>query len=229
MREIYLVRHGQASFGTDNYDKLSPLGHQQSVWLGEYFRERELTFDRVITGELVRQRETAESLCQSLGRHTHDFEIHSGLNEFDFQGVVARYLELYPEETPASRSDARAFFKALKKAVTAWRTGALEDNPGESQVESWQDFSDRVAEALACFQDSADKQRLLVVSSGGAMAMAISQILGAAPESVMELNVQIKNTSVNHLLCSPNAIRLTSFNHVPHLDRTDRFEAITYS
>ena len=39
MAELYLVRHAQASFGTDDYDRLSQLGHRQSRWLGEYLAE----------------------------------------------------------------------------------------------------------------------------------------------------------------------------------------------
>jgi broad specificity phosphatase PhoE len=30
MGQIYLVRHGQASFGSANYDQLSELGHEQA-------------------------------------------------------------------------------------------------------------------------------------------------------------------------------------------------------
>ena len=41
MAELYLVRHGQASFGAADYDRLSERGEQQSVWLGEYFARLE--------------------------------------------------------------------------------------------------------------------------------------------------------------------------------------------
>jgi broad specificity phosphatase PhoE len=37
MGNLYLVRHGQASFGAADYDQLSELGQRQSVRLGEYF------------------------------------------------------------------------------------------------------------------------------------------------------------------------------------------------
>ena len=39
MGTLYLVRHGQASFGTDDYDLLSELGVRQCERLGEWFRE----------------------------------------------------------------------------------------------------------------------------------------------------------------------------------------------
>ena len=39
MQKITFVRHGQASYGSDNYDKLSELGHKQTRLLGEYFKK----------------------------------------------------------------------------------------------------------------------------------------------------------------------------------------------
>ena len=67
MGNLYLVRHGQASFGEDDYDKLSALGHKQSVRLGEYFAARGVTFDAVITGTLRRHAETFAGMAQGLG------------------------------------------------------------------------------------------------------------------------------------------------------------------
>jgi phosphohistidine phosphatase SixA len=66
--ELFLVRHAQASFGTDDYDRLSDLGHQQSRWLGDYFAQRGLVFDRVVTGTLRRHRETLSGLAAG-GEH----------------------------------------------------------------------------------------------------------------------------------------------------------------
>ncbi|MEP6966362.1 MAG: histidine phosphatase family protein, partial [Polaromonas sp.] len=64
---LYLVRHGQASFGADNYDLLSPLGRQQSVRLGEYFKSKGLHFDAAFTGTLNRQIQTLEGICEGMG------------------------------------------------------------------------------------------------------------------------------------------------------------------
>ncbi|HBD39143.1 MAG TPA: histidine phosphatase family protein, partial [Cupriavidus sp.] len=52
MATLFLVRHGQASFGAANYDCLSDTGRQQSRWLGEYFRDRGVQFRRVVAGTL---------------------------------------------------------------------------------------------------------------------------------------------------------------------------------
>ena len=87
MSEFYIVRHGQASFGADNYDKLSPLGHQQSDWLGEYFAARNLEFSQLWLGEMVRHKETASGICRGLNTQLETVT-HTGLNEFDFQNII---------------------------------------------------------------------------------------------------------------------------------------------
>ena len=60
MAEIYLVRHGQASFNSDNYDRLSDLGRQQSELLGHYFADRNISFDQIFTGTQLRHSQTAD-------------------------------------------------------------------------------------------------------------------------------------------------------------------------
>jgi len=67
MGTLYLVRHGQASFGADDYDVLSPLGMQQATRLGEYFKTKGITFDAALTGTLQRQISTFEGICQGMG------------------------------------------------------------------------------------------------------------------------------------------------------------------
>ena len=38
MTQILLVRHGQASFGADDYDKLNGIGERQAAVLGTFLR-----------------------------------------------------------------------------------------------------------------------------------------------------------------------------------------------
>ena len=59
MATIYLIRHGQASFGAEDYDKLSALGMRQAQVAGEYLRDHGIILDAAYSGELLRQRETA--------------------------------------------------------------------------------------------------------------------------------------------------------------------------
>ena len=82
MAELILVRHGQASFGADDYDKLSDLGWRQSRWLGEYLAARGTRFDRVIRGSLRRHTETLDGIGEGMGKPLDGRE-DARLNEYD--------------------------------------------------------------------------------------------------------------------------------------------------
>ncbi len=225
MAEFYLVRHGQASFGADNYDKLSTLGHQQARWLGEYYRERGLDFDALVTGDLVRHVETGEGILEGLGAGL-DADVQPGLNEFDFHSVVDAFLSAHPDQAPPEGAPIAAFYRVLKRAMQHWQADGLEG----ALPESWRGFHDRVAGAMAHIQQHyAHHRRVLVVSSGGAIAMWMRHMLATADDTVVELNLQIRNTGVTQGFFNKNVYRLSVFNQVPHLDREDRGDSITYS
>src|SRR5690606_26507466 len=137
MAEFYLVRHGQASFGAANYDQLSPPGHQQAQWLGQYFAERGITFATLLTSALVRHHETAEGICRGLGVRL-EADVQPGLNEFDFHAIVRACLSQYPDMRPVEGAPRSAFYRLLKIAMQHWRDQAL---TGELP-ETWQQFSD---------------------------------------------------------------------------------------
>lgn len=225
MSEIYFVRHGQASFGSSNYDQLSELGHEQARLLGEYFRERDMLFDHIITGDMVRHRETAEGICAGMGLAEQSFAVYPELNEFDFHSVLRAYTAQFPEHALPEKPVALDFFRRLKQGILLWSAGELE---GELP-ETWADFEQR----LAAFREGAQQrhagQRLLVVSSGGAIAMLVRQLLQAPESTMVDLNLQTRNTAVTHCRFNNRSMRLSSFNNIPHLDRPGRESMITYT
>ena len=225
MAQFHLIRHGQASFGAANYDQLSQLGHQQARWLGAYYRERGQSFDALVTGDLVRHVETGEGIQEGLGSALTS-ALPPGPNEFDFHSIVDAYLSAHPEAAPPEGAPVAAFYRLLKKAMQRWQSDRLEGN----LPESWQGFCDRVAGAMAHIQAQyADRERVLVVSSGGAIAMWMRHMLNTADDTVVELNLQIRNTGVTQGFFNQNVYRLSIFNQVPHLDIEDRGASITYS
>ena len=225
MSEFYLVRHGQASFGAENYDKLSELGKQQSEWLGEYFADRQIAFDQILTGTLTRHKETADGIRSALPTDV-PVDALPELNEFDFEGLARAYLHQYPDARPAEDAPRAEFYRLLKSAMLEWAANTL---PEEHLNESWQQFEHRVALAINHVREQLHSKRVLIVSSGGAIAMLLSHVLGFGPEQVVNLNLQIKNTSFSHFYFNPLQVRLSNFNNVPHLDLPERVEAVTYS
>lgn len=225
MSEFYLVRHGQASFGAKNYDKLSELGHQQARWLGEYFTSRDITFSHAFMGDMVRHRETTQGIVDGLPQ-SPIITVDTGFNEFDFKNIGNSYLAANPENSLPENPSPADFYRLLKLAMYAWSQDLL---PQETLGESWSDFKQRVQSALhtVCHQDS-DKP-ILIVSSGGAISMLMSLVLGLDAKQVIELNMQVRNTSISHFYFNKTNIRLASFNNIPHLDCPDRLDSITFS
>ncbi|WP_339723942.1 histidine phosphatase family protein [uncultured Paraglaciecola sp.] len=225
MSEFYLVRHGQASFGAKNYDKLSELGHQQARWLGEYFTARGIDFSHAFMGDMVRHRETAQGILGGVSQ-TPTVTVDTGFNEFNFKNIGDSYLSLNPQSQLPDNPKPADFYRLLKLAMYAWSENLLHT---ESLDESWSDFKSRVQGALhkVCQQDS-DKP-ILIVSSGGAISMLLSLVLGLDAKQVIELNMQVRNTSISHFYFNKSTIRLSSFNNIPHLDSPDRLDSITFS
>ncbi len=231
MSEIFLVRHAQASFGADNYDQLSPLGIQQSQWLGEHFHDRGIRFDRVIAGSLSRQQDTATAILAMSDTKT-PLEIQPGLNEFDFHALAAAFCRKTNTPPPSRADGPRPFFQLLRLAMLAWSKDELTPHERESDdtiLETWQQFHDRVAAVFQLITSSAKTEKVLVVSSGGAIAMAMSQILQCNVESLINLNMQIKNTGVTQLFYKGEILLISSFNNAPHLERRDRSHALTWA
>lgn len=60
MSVLTLVRHGQASYMSQNYDQLSATGEEQSVRLGQYWVRQGRRFDHVFHGPAQRHIRTME-------------------------------------------------------------------------------------------------------------------------------------------------------------------------
>ena len=220
MAELVLVRHAQASFGADDYDKLSELGWRQSRWLGEYFAERRIEFDRVVRGSLRRHAETLVGIAEG-ARWPIDGAEDARLNEYDAQALLTAHLK---GEARPQGGDRREHFRILREAMYAWTDGTLSGAPHEP----FSDFRNRVLAALAAAREGRAK-RVLVVSSGGPISTVLADVLGMPLRGVVDLNLQTRNTGITELQAGANRIHCVSFNNVPHLDRPDRAGALTYS
>lgn len=221
MSTLLLVRHGQASFGQQNYDLLSELGSRQALWLGEYLRETGSAPQLILRGSLVRHQQTADMIATGLQQDIETIEL-PGWNEFDFKAIAYAYLTQHPEQAPRSQ-DARAFFALLKQALRAWSEGRLE----QETPETWPAFQQRIAQVLAESCSYTELNRVLVVSSGGAISMALGTLLGLSAEAVIDLNLQTRNTGVSEVFYNAQRRYLSSFNTLPHMTQRERLGDIT--
>jgi broad specificity phosphatase PhoE len=223
MGTLYLVRHGQASFGADDYDQLSDLGHKQSLRVGEYFAQKGIQFDGLIAGTLRRQKQTLEGILQGMNRAGEHLS-WDGLNEYDSQAVIA---SIYPHklEKPTSPEMYRHHFRLLRDGLAQWMAGVV----SPKGMPSYADFVAGVAGALDHVRAHHYGKNVLIVTSGGPIATAVGYVLGASPEATIDLNMRVRNSSITEFAFTPKRHMLVCFNAIPHLDHADYAQWVTYS
>lgn len=217
MGVVLLVRHGQASFGADDYDVLSETGWEQSRLLGAYLAKRGVTPDVVLRGDMRRHRETAEGMLEG-GAWSARVEVDRGWDEFDHLGVVAGYPDL-PEGRELDRREFQHYFTL---ATQRWTAGGHDAD----YAESFSGFRERVGAALSRACDGAGPGgTVVVVSSGGPVATASASLVAPSehdPAVLAELwqrfNTVVVNTSVTRVVVGSTGARLLTFNEHAHLE-----------
>jgi len=212
MGTVTFVRHGQASFGAEDYDQLSALGVRQCEALGEYLAARGRRFDAVLTGTLRRHAQTLAGIEDGL-QARHLALALPGLNEYDGAAVVRA---IHPGPIPAvdSTEQIRQHFRLLRDGLRQWMAGATQ--PAGMPVHA--DFVAGVVQALDHVRTRHADGAVLVVSSGGPIAVAIGHVLGLDAEATIELNLHIRNSAVSEFKVGPRRHTLITFNTLPHLD-----------
>ena len=222
MGTLYLVRHGQASFGAQDYDQLSELGQRQSQRLGEYFKLKGLRFEQVLTGTLKRHQQTLAGICSGGGFSTNALAL-PGLNEYDSEAVIAA-IHPHPLAKPDTPELYRHHFRLLRDGLTQWMNGVVSPRG----MPSYREFQQGVADALAQVRQQSEGD-VLLVSSGGPISTAVGQILGTTPETTIELNMRIRNSAVTEFNFNPKRHALQTFNTLPHLDQPEYASWVTYA
>ncbi|MEM9012459.1 MAG: histidine phosphatase family protein [Pseudomonadota bacterium] len=216
MGEIVLVRHGQASFGAADYDKLSPLGHEQATWLGHYFEVHGMRFDRALRGSLRRHRETADGIASAMGGFA--VEEDARLNELNYGDLQEQFTAATGTDGPVDRP---TFLSVFPEVFVAWEEGRV-----GGSGESYDAFQARVDAAV----DAAlvPGGRTLIVTSGGVIGATLRRVLGLSARAAADLLLNIHNASVHRLEHEGGQLRLSLFNASPHLDPVERAHARTY-
>jgi broad specificity phosphatase PhoE len=222
MGTLYLVRHGQASFGADDYDQLSELGHRQCVRLGRYFRDRGRRFDAVLTGTLKRHAQSLAGIADGLQWEPRPL-IWPGLDEYDSHAVIAA---VHPQ--PLARPDTpelyRHHFRLLRDGLSRWMAGSV----APAGMPSYAEFVAGVNAALDHVRREHEGE-VLIVSSGGPISTAVGQILGTSAQTTIDLNLRIRNSSVTEFAYTPKRHMLVTYNTLPHLDHPEHAGWVTYA
>lgn len=229
MSELHLVRHAQASFGAENYDQLSDLGHEQSRLLGDYFKHREMSFDILVVGDMHRHHQTMDGICSGMGISSTDRLVLSGLNEYNFVDMTEAYGKIYGDnalyqKAMANPADKKNFYRLLRQMLTAWTVDQIPDVP-----ETWRQFKNRVSHAQSEIKAMADQgNRVLAIGSGGSISTFVGLVLGIPDETIFDLNLQYKNTAISHFFFNEKKMNLTGFNNIAHFETKAMEHFITY-
>jgi len=231
MSVIYLIRHGQASFGTDNYDQLSAVGREQSAILGSYFAGLNEPIDRIYTGTLERQRETAQLVAAALAPNSPPVTVEAAFDEYESESILHAFAaSLTPAQLeaagwPGLHTDRRRFQFFLERAARAWVDAQIV----AQGMLPWRDFHGRIIGAVEQIMRTEGRGKTLLVStSGGVIGTIVAHVLGLANHLGIELNWAVHNASITRLIYNADKMSLSMFNALPHLDQDGRRQLITY-
>lgn len=210
MPVVLLVRHGQASFGADDYDVLSDVGREQSAVVGQELARRALRSPLAVCGSLRRQRDTAQIALPAA-----DLRTDPRWDEYDHLGLLQRYV---PADA-AHDGTSKGLQALLDQALAAW----VDDPAG-----GWDGFSSGARSALNDVVGGlARGQDAVVFTSGGIIAAVCASLLGLGASGVVALNRVTANGAVTKVVIGGAGASLVSFNDHAHFEGEAR-RLLTY-
>ena len=235
MSEICLIRHGQASFGADDYDRLSPLGVRQAKILARHLAKTGKVFDAVYCGEMERQRKTAQEIIN----YYHEKQLavprprtDDDFNEYDSAAVWEALIPEMTAEQPSLAGelkklpgDQKAFQRVFSEVMNRWTKGEYK----ASGIPRWDDFTRRIVRGIEkiAARHGAQK-RLAVFTSGGPISIAVKSALDLSDRMTLEVSWQLLNASITRLKYNSKGIMLAGFNEVSHLELEGDARLLTY-
>jgi broad specificity phosphatase PhoE len=222
---ILLIRHGQASYGADDYDRLSEVGHAQASAVAAELQRRGPTIERIVHGSLARQRETA---APTIAAWSLPAVLDPRLNEYDIDEIVSRHTDSAvrtstgPGGEPLSSRD---FQRILELGMNAWIDAGDGDDhhdgdgDGSDRAETWPAFATRCRAGLSAAATGLTSGSTAVAfTSGGVIAAMCCSLLGLGPKTVIALNRVAVNGGMTKVASGRSGLSLVSFNEHGYLE-----------
>ncbi len=233
MSVIYLVRHGQASFGAANYDKLSELGCTQAKVLGQYFADSNIQFDAAYAGDLQRQQKTAQ-LALSYQPNSVELVTDNRLNEMDNNEQIEKLLPLLTEQNEKIKTlvdegfkQSKNFQKIIEAVFNLW----ISEQCPEVGIESWASYSSKVQAVIqSIMQQQISGKTVAIFTSGGTIATIVSHVLGLTGAQTYQFYEPVINCSITQILYSSTKCSLSNFNDYSYLQgqSSEKVNLVTY-
>jgi broad specificity phosphatase PhoE len=233
MIEIYLIRHGQASFGQPTYDCLSMTGQRQAALLGRYFYENGTRFDALYSGALKRHVQTATiAMNQMNGDGGPRLIIDADFNELDSSDrMMNRLFSVFQEDAALSEQvkHIHTDHGAIGRIFDIAEKAAMLPGDQAARIRLAQRFRQRISGALDnLVRRVGDNKKVAVFTSGGPTAVALQQTLDTSREQAIRLAWDLRNTSITVLRYDQARLGLVLFNCVAHLEAQNDPQLITY-
>jgi broad specificity phosphatase PhoE len=233
MTEIYLIRHGQASFGQPAYDCLSPVGERQAELLGRHFANNGIRFDCIYSGAMKRHLQTATiALGQMNGYNAKDIHIDDAFNEFgDSDKLMNRLTTVIDQDPDLSEQLAQIHTNhgAIRRIFDIAAKVDVIPRDEEVYLQRIKAFRDRIGKAIDnLVQHVGENKKVAVFTSGGPTAVALRKTLDTSREQTIRLGWEVRNTSVTVLRYDQELLWLVLFNCVAHLESQNDPSLITY-
>jgi len=230
MAAIYLIRHGQASFGKADYDQLSDNGIKQSKILGKHWKLRSVPC-KTYSGDLLRHGQTLEYFMESFQNEQIPVVLHSGFNELDHCDVIQSFKpqweDLYALKAYVDKQEnpEKALIKEFNLSLEHW----VENSDCDKYKETWSQFKERCIRALqdVIAQELENKRRvnkseevndILIFTSSGTISVIIQHIMELSDKQTLMIIQQMRNTGVTKLLFSDKKLSIDYINNYSHLE-----------
>jgi broad specificity phosphatase PhoE len=212
---VYLVRHGQASFGAEDYDVLSPTGHKQAELVAQALVRRGVQPAVIVSGSLKRQLSTAKTCCGAASWE-QPVSVDPRWDEYGQDAVMSSAAVAADLSSPEGVKEASRIAQVdLDTALVNWVTKGLAGPSGRT----WKGFRDGVLAALQDVMDSAGRGGAgLVFTSAGVIGAICAELLGADVHAFMSLNRVMVNTGVTKVVSGRGGMNLLSVNDHGHLE-----------
>lgn len=231
-----MIRHGQASFGKPNYDKLSEIGILQSQILAEHLVSKKTIFDVIYTGTMIRHIETESEylkFCDKLNISYPPAIRLEALNEYKFENVMSELIPFLLQKNPGLSdkinimfSNKRAFQEIFNDVMMTWVSGEFEHL---TELMTWSEYKRIVNEGISSVLTQHGKGKTIgIFSSGGPIAVAVQTALNLTDEMAMSVTWQIVNSSVSRFKCTTEKFMLSTFNEFSHFENDEAKGLITY-
>lgn len=218
MSTIYLIRHGQASFGSQNYDHLSPTGFQQAKQLGLYLAEQSIPIQDVVVGGMLRHRQTAENSLEAVS-YSKNLILDPNWNEYDHTRILTCYkpeyakVEAIIQEIGHLPNPMEAFQHIFEQAIRRW----VSNEYLEEYTESWEQMIDRTYDGFQnIYSNMSSDQAVLVYTSAGTISALLSKILQLSLEDTLHLQWHMPNCAISTIKLNDGEYSVETVSNIDH-------------